>query len=246
MITRTLPYGDSTVEVSLPDRTRFPSRGLGGGPGDEVTVTSNTVNGASAQARLRVVGVFHTGLREFDDAVFRIPLAQAQRLLGTDRVETVSLGLASVADWSAVESSVRERHPELEATPFQVLDEVYYQHSVDWLAAQFGVIQLIILAILLLGIFNTVSTAVLERKQEIGNLRANGESVLDVLRLLGAEGLVLGSLGALLGIAVALVLNETVLAHGILMPPAWARSVRQARSRSCRRPCPWFPAPPSR
>lgn len=196
------------------------ARGLGVGPGDEVTVSSMTVDGAPAQTRLRVVGVFHTGLREFDDAVFRIPLAQAQHLLGTDRVETVSLGLASVADWSAVESFVRARHPELEATPFQVLDKVYYQHSVDWLAAQFGVIQLIILAILLLGIFNTVSTAVLERKQEIGNLRANGESVLDVLRLLGAEGLVLGSLGALLGIAVALALNETVLAQGILMPPA--------------------------
>jgi len=30
MIKRTLPYGDSTVEVALPDRTRFPSRGLGG------------------------------------------------------------------------------------------------------------------------------------------------------------------------------------------------------------------------
>ncbi len=31
MITKTLPYGDSTVDVSLPDRTRFPSRGLSSG-----------------------------------------------------------------------------------------------------------------------------------------------------------------------------------------------------------------------
>src|SRR3972149_12209302 len=31
MINRTLPYGDTTVEVSLPDRTRFPSRDLRSG-----------------------------------------------------------------------------------------------------------------------------------------------------------------------------------------------------------------------
>ena len=31
MITRTLPYGDTTFEVSLPDRTRSPSRDLRGG-----------------------------------------------------------------------------------------------------------------------------------------------------------------------------------------------------------------------
>ena len=31
MITRTLPYGDTTIQVSLPDRTRFPSRDLRSG-----------------------------------------------------------------------------------------------------------------------------------------------------------------------------------------------------------------------
>src|SRR3989304_35045 len=31
MITKNLPYGDSSVEVSLPDRTRFPSRSLRSG-----------------------------------------------------------------------------------------------------------------------------------------------------------------------------------------------------------------------
>ena len=74
----------------------------------------------------------------------------------------------------------------------------------DWLNAQFGVIQIIIVTIVVLGIFNTVSTGVLERKQEIGTLRANGESRYDVMRLLCLEGLALGVLGAALGIIVAL------------------------------------------
>jgi putative ABC transport system permease protein len=196
------------------------ARGLGIGVGEPVTVLVRGAQGKMKRAVLKVTGIFHTGLQEFDDSVFRIPLKVASGLLETDRVESIALGLASVGDFPAVDDFIRSHHPELEAIPFSVLDEVYYQHSVDWLDAQFGVIQLIIVAIVVLGIFNTVSTGILERKQEIGTLRANGESRYDILRLLGLEGLALGVLGAVLGIALVIGLNATVLSHGILMPPA--------------------------
>ena len=196
------------------------ARGLGVGVGDAVTVMARGARGGMNQSVLKVTGIFHTGLKEFDETIFRIPLSVAMSLLETDRVESIALGLASVDVFGAVASFVRTRHPELEAIPFAVLDKVYYQHSVDWLNAQFGVIQIIIIVIVVLGIFNTVSTGILERKQEIGTLRANGESRYDVLRLLGIEGLALGVLGAALGVVLVLVLNATVLADGILMPPA--------------------------
>jgi putative ABC transport system permease protein len=196
------------------------ARGLGTGVGDAVTVLVRGARGEMNRAVLKVTGIFHTGLKEFDDNVFRIPLKVASGLLQTDRVESVALGLASAEDFPAVDAFIRSQHPELEAIPFAVLDEVYYQHSVDWLDAQFGVIQLIIITIVVLGIFNTVSTGILERKQEIGTLRANGESRYDILRLLGLEGLTLGVLGAVLGIALVVALDATVLSRGILMPPA--------------------------
>ena len=132
----------------------------------------------------------------------------------------IALGLRSVRDWEAVQNVIDTEFPDLEAAPFAVLDEVYYQHSVDWLAAQFAVIRLIILTIVVLGIFNTVSTSVLERKQEIGNLRANGESVAEVMWLLALEGAVLGILGGALGIVISVGLDVTFLREGILMPPA--------------------------
>ncbi len=196
------------------------ARGLGVSVGDAVTVMARGARGGMNQSVLKVTGIFHTGLKEFDDSIFRIPLAVAQSLLETDRVESIALGLASVDDFDAVANFVRKQHPTLEAIPFAVLDQVYYQHSVDWLNAQFGVIRIIIIAIIVLGIFNTVSTGILERKQEIGTLRANGESRWEVMRLLGLEGLALGMLGAALGLVLVFVLNATVLAKGILMPPA--------------------------
>ncbi|OFZ20574.1 MAG: hypothetical protein A2X94_10930 [Bdellovibrionales bacterium GWB1_55_8] len=188
--------------------------------GDRVTVLGNTIYGSMNAADLTVVGVFHTGSKDFDDVVFRIPLQQAHTLLDTDRLESVALGLASVGDWAKVEAVVKAEFPTLEATPFAVLDKVYYQHSVDWLGSQFAIIQLIILAVVVLGIFNTVSTSVLERKQEIGNLRANGESSIQIMQLLSWEGVALGVLGAAFGILLAFFLNATLLRNGILMPPA--------------------------
>ena len=189
-------------------------------PGGQLAVMAQDVHGTMSRATLTVVGVFHTGSREIDDGLFRIPLVQGQALLGTDRVELIALGLRAVDDWDAVQRVIDTEFPDLEAAPFAVLDKVYYQHSVDWLAAQFAVIRLIILGIVVLGIFNTVSNSVLERKQEIGNLRANGESMAEVMLLLALEGAALGLLGGALGILLALGLDFAFLREGILMPPA--------------------------
>ncbi len=196
------------------------ARGLGVKVGDPVTVLARGAKGDMNKSVLKVSGIFHTGLKEFDETIFRIPLKVAQGMLQTSRVESMSLGLGTDEDFDTVSDYLKTRHPELEAIPFAVLDKVYYQHSVDWLNAQFDVIQIIILTIVVLGIFNTVSTGVLERKQEIGTLRANGESRADVILLLALEGLAMGVLGAALGNLLALALNVTALKDGILMPPA--------------------------
>jgi putative ABC transport system permease protein len=196
------------------------ARALDVKPGDRVTVLGNTIEGTINGLDLTVTGYFHTGSREMDDVMFRIQLDQAQQLLDTDRVETMALGLRSLDDWDRVAAAVEKGHPELEAVPFAVLDKVYYQHSVDWLKQQFAVIQIIILTIVLLGILNTVATAILDRKQEIGNLRANGESFGDVMKMLAWEGLALGVLGSTLGLVMTALLVYVGLRNGILMPPA--------------------------
>lgn len=196
------------------------ARALDVKPGDMVTVLANTIYGTLNGVDLVVTGIFHTGSQDFDDRIFRIPLKQAHLLLDTDRIESVALGLKSLDSWKPVSEAVEKQFPEMETTPFAVLDEVYYQHSVDWLKSQFKVIQIIILTIVLLGIFNSVSTSILERKQEIGNLRANGESIADIMKLLACEGVALGIIGSIVGIALSILITETILRHGILMPPA--------------------------
>jgi putative ABC transport system permease protein len=188
-------------------------------PGDKISLYTKSTAGHIVNTKLEVVGVFHTGNSDFDNRVFRIQLDVAQDLLDTDKVESISLGLIDHSYWPTVAGAMSERFPELEASSFAELDKVYYQNSVDWLQTQFYVVQLIILSIVLLGIFNTISTSILERKQEIGNLRANGESAWDVMKLILCEGALLGLVGSLIGIGLTLLIAKGVLHKQVLMPP---------------------------
>ena len=195
------------------------AQALGVKPGETVTVVAASSKGAMQQAQFVVTGIFHTGSVDFDGRIFRIQLQEAQKLLGSLKIELFSLGLRDLSDWALVAKEVEAAYPELEATPFDLLDKIYYKNSVDWLRAQYSIVQAIILAIVLLGVFNSVSASILERKQEIGNLRANGESVSGVMQLILAEGGCLALIGSLAGIALAYLLLMLFVNKGILMPP---------------------------
>lgn len=206
-----VPLGDSQNGMILGNGL---AKALNAHIGDSIKIAAE-----GNEIHLKVAGIFHTGSKDFDDKMFRIPLKAAQSLLKTARVETISLGLKSQESWEKIAKFAEEKFPALEAVSFDVLDAIYYQHSVNWLESQFQTVQMIILLIVLLGIFNTVSTIVLERRQEIGNLRANGESVFDIMKLLLSEGVILGILGASFDILISLFLNATLLKNGITMPP---------------------------
>ena len=188
-------------------------------PGDSVKVMATSTSGYISKDYFTVTGIFHSGSVDFDNHYFRIQLHEAKQLLKTPNTELVALALTNLSDWDRVAQAVEAQFPNLEATSFDTLDEVYYKHSVDWLNAQFRVVQMIILAIVLLGIFNTISSSILERKQEIGNLRANGESIFQVMGLIVTEGALLALLGSCLGMALSALLLTLFVDKGLLMPP---------------------------
>jgi putative ABC transport system permease protein len=188
-------------------------------PGDFLTIYVNTAKGDINNAKFKVIGIFYTGSQDFDNRMFRIQLPAAQSLMKTTAIESISIGLKDHKDWERFAKDLKSQFTHLDATSFDVLDKIYYQHSVDWLNTQFAVVQTIIIGIVLLGIFNTISSAILERKQEIGNLRANGESVFDVMKLIVTEGALMALFGSLIGIGLSYFILMGFLHHGIKLPP---------------------------
>ncbi|WII72852.1 ABC transporter permease [Bdellovibrio sp. 22V] len=188
--------------------------------GDTVTLLTQTVNGQLNGADLKVAGIFFTGKKIIDDSFYRVELKQAQALLDTNRIEMFSLATKGVEAWPQVEKDIRKANSSLEAVPFEILDKNYYQNSVDFLNAQFAFIRSIILVIVGMGIFNVISVGLLERAGEVGALRANGEKRSRLLRILLIENSLLGVLGGILGICIAILIDKTLLVKGVPMPPA--------------------------
>ena len=187
-------------------------------PGDTITVLTNTIYGGFTGIDLKVSGIYFMPLKEMSDRFFRFPLKTAQNLIKVNTIERVVLGLKEHGDLPQVSSYIKSKYKKYDVVPMEELNKVYFTNSVKWLNAQYGIISIVILFVVLMGIFNTLSTAVFDRKKEIGNLRANGESSRDVVTLLLWEGFFAGFFGALLGVFLSLLVSKVFLGNGFVMP----------------------------
>jgi putative ABC transport system permease protein len=79
----------------------------------------------------------------------------------------------------------------------------FYGQTLGMFAAIFGFISVLIGAIVLFTVTNTMSMAVVERTAEIGTLRAIGLRRSGIREMFMCEGLILGCLGAVFGIVAA-------------------------------------------
>ena len=153
-----------------------------------------------------------------------------------------------------VERIVRRDYPNL-----AVLSNDELKSNVeDQVNQQFGIFYAIVgVAIFasLFGIINTLTMSVIERTREIGVLRALGASRWQVRRSIADESLVIGLIGALLGVAVGAGLGYALLQGlssgdpGSGVPAAgrrrWSRSRRRGGPRPDRRDPPGAPRRPT-
>lgn len=194
------------------------ARALGVKVGDSVTVLGQTIHGSINAVDTVVTGIFHVGMKEADDMLFQIQLDQAHILLDTKKVESITIGLKNAGAWNEVASSLEKAFPTLEAISLHVLDQVWAENGEKFLMALLNIFRLTFLGVILLAIYNSASNTVLERKRELGMLRANGESAADLIRLLMIEGLALATLGALIGVVLTMLANQ-LASNGLPMPP---------------------------
>ena len=119
-------------------------------------------------------------------------------------------------------SQFRARFPlstnKLEFIPwYQQAD--FYNKTVALFSQQMNVLRLIIGSIIVLSISNMLVMNVLERTGEIGTLMAIGFKRKKILLMFAFEGLMLGLIGASIGLIIGFGLAELISAIGIPMPP---------------------------
>ena len=189
-------------------------------PGDRVTLVMNTVEGVLNTLDFEIVGVFQSFSKEFDARAVRIPLSSAQELMQTSGANVLVATLHRTEDTDRALAQVRDviDRDAFEAHGWTTLAD-FYEKTVDLYERQFGVLQLIILFMVLLSVVNSVNMTAFERLAEFGTLQALGNRKRDVFRLLIVENVLLGLIGATLGVVVGVLLALAISAVGIPMPP---------------------------
>lgn len=189
-------------------------------PGDRVTLLANTAEGALNTLEFEVVGVFESFSKDFDARAVRIPLRATQELLGSQRVNALVVALKHTEDTGPVAARLAAM---LDPTQFEMRtwDQLsdFYDKTVALYSQQFGFLQVIILAMVLLTVANSVNMSVFERIGEFGTMMALGKRSSQVLGLIVAEGTLLGLIGSFLGIALGVGLAVGISSIGIPMPP---------------------------
>jgi putative ABC transport system permease protein len=196
---------------------------LGVGPGAGLTLMATTMDGTLNAVDVEVSGIVSTGWAEMDRRLVYIDVALAQRLLMTDRVSTLSVYLQRLKDVDATLPELAAAEPDLSLRSWQ--QQAFYYLSVKSLYNRiFGLLGLIIAALVLFSVINTLAMAVVERTREIGALRALGAYPGEIVAQFMREGFLIGVSSVVLGnlLTAAIVLG---LPHAALeMPPPPGRS----------------------
>jgi putative ABC transport system permease protein len=189
-------------------------------PGDRASIVLNTAGGAMNTLDFEVVGVFQTFSKDYDARAVRIPIAAAQELLDTQGVNVLvaSLKRTRDTDWVAQSAAAVLGTGELEIKRWEELND-FYPKTVELYDRQFGVLQLIVLAMVILTVTNTVNMTVFERAGEFGTMRALGNRGRDIFLLVVTENALLGVAGAVLGTVLGIWIASIISAIGIPMPP---------------------------
>ncbi len=198
------------------------ARNVGAGVGDSVVLLTTTASGSINAAEMVVRGLFFTSTKAFDDTVLRAPIDAARQLVGAPGAHAWVLLLEDTGLTLPVLSDLRQRFPretaDLEFVPwFELAD--FYNKTVRLFSRQIRIVELIIAVIMVLTISNVAAMNVLERTAEIGTLMAFGVRRAKILRLFVTEGVVLGTLGGVLGVILGWALAQMISAIGIPMPP---------------------------
>jgi len=176
--------------------------------------------------RLRVVGIFSSGLYEYDSRWVYVSLAAAQRLTGSG--DTAGVIQMKVDDIYAVreigERALAAAGPGFMTTNWQELNRPLFaalklQQTV--LIAFFA----LLIAIAALNIITTLTMMVIEKHRDIAILRAQGAMPRSIMYIFMLQGVIIGLVGAALGLALGLGLSWAANAYHLVSIPAEIYSV---------------------
>jgi ABC-type lipoprotein release transport system permease subunit len=188
---------------------RMMAEALNMGPGDTIEIGGS---------RYKVVGVYESGV-SWEEMGGIFSQRDIQAFMGRPR--KIGIYMVKAHDPSQAEALVEKinyEFPEVHATlSGEFVEQMPDMNNIN---VMLGSISFLAIFVGGVGVMNTMLMAVMERTREIGVLRALGWGQGRILRMIMTEALLLGLLGGLFGIVIALILayaiNAIPIYSGIL------------------------------
>lgn len=205
---------DDIAQLSLQETPA--TRDAAGAGRVEVLVVNS--RGAPNVTALNVIRAEDQGIKELDEIALITHLAKIQKLVYGSTLPKVTSIFLQLQHSDQVPLAVERLSPilttfsadqPLVVKDFRTLNPFFVQTE-QMFDTIFGFVFLLIGAIVLFTVSNTMNTAVVERTVEIGTLRAIGLRRAGIRRLFVTEGALLGVCGALLGVVLALVFSYLI------------------------------------
>jgi len=178
---------------------------IGAGVGDTVTVLSLsnrlTPMGLFPNIKkLRVTGIFRTGLYEYDASTALVNLKTAQDIIGIDtKVNLVQIKIKNIFKAPEFKEEIMNiLPPETYATTWMEMNESLFSALKLEKKLMFFTIALIIL-VAALNIIATLILMVMEKTKDIGVLMAMGATPKSIRKVFFIQGAIIGILGTFIG-----------------------------------------------
>jgi len=176
---------------------------LGLGIGSELTVYSPQ----GKQHKLKITGIFNSGMYDYDLKMILVPLSTAQNILGvTDKISGIAVKLKNLYAAEEVKSTLSEKlGPNYIVKTWMQLNENFFAALKLEKMTMFIILTLIVL-VASFNIASTLIVMVVEKTKDIGILKAIGASSRIVRKIFIYEGFLIGTTGTLLGGSLGLLL----------------------------------------
>lgn len=202
------------------------SKNIGAFYGDILTVVSPTGTLTPAGMgpklkRFRVVGVFNSGMYEYDSSLAYISISEAQKFFEMEgKVTGLELRVNNIDRADEIAANVRKAL----GYPFYTRDWMDLNRNLfSALKLEKVVMSIILVLIILVAAFNIVSTlimVVMEKGKDIAILKSMGATGKSIMRIFLIDGLVIGSVGTVIGLISGYALCWVLKTYDFIKLPA--------------------------
>jgi len=189
---------------------------------DSLILFVATESGAQEAIMARVRGIYQGLLREQEELVIYIPIEASWELLLEKNVHRLLVFLHKDKDLApmvkTIKTYITENKLDLEVKSWEEL-ATYYKQIVGMIKSIINFGGAILFFVIIFGIINTIFMVIGDRTREIGTMRAFGRRKWEILQMFLTEGVLIGVLGAAIGIIFSFIAIPIINALHITLPP---------------------------